>query len=157
MLSHGWKWILVAALVIAPQAAHGQCMGGPSGGHQHGQDSGARADRSEKKAREAVRRVMSDERSRDALMEEIFSDPDFMRSLIARIADVPEWRALAAQSMGPSREKPNAPEPDSASVARPSPAPAEPGALYVCPMHPEVTSPRPGKCPRCGMTLHRRT
>ena len=24
---------------------------------------------------------------------------------------------------------------------------------YACPMHPEVTSNRPGKCPKCGMTL----
>ncbi|MES2462686.1 MAG: heavy metal-binding domain-containing protein [Armatimonadota bacterium] len=25
--------------------------------------------------------------------------------------------------------------------------------LYVCPMHPEVTSKKPGKCPKCGMNL----
>jgi hypothetical protein len=25
--------------------------------------------------------------------------------------------------------------------------------LYVCPMHPEVTSHEPGTCPKCGMTL----
>lgn len=25
--------------------------------------------------------------------------------------------------------------------------------LYVCPMHPEVTSDQPGKCPKCGMDL----
>ncbi|WNG46626.1 hypothetical protein F0U60_22800 [Archangium minus] len=24
---------------------------------------------------------------------------------------------------------------------------------YVCPMHPEVTSPEPGRCPKCGMKL----
>ena len=24
---------------------------------------------------------------------------------------------------------------------------------YTCPMHPEVKSDRPGKCPKCGMTL----
>jgi FtsP/CotA-like multicopper oxidase with cupredoxin domain len=26
-------------------------------------------------------------------------------------------------------------------------------AIYVCPMHPDVTSPEPGRCPKCGMTL----
>jgi len=29
-------------------------------------------------------------------------------------------------------------------------------ALYACPMHPEVTSATPGKCPKCGMTLVKR-
>lgn len=24
---------------------------------------------------------------------------------------------------------------------------------YVCPMHPDVRQPKPGRCPRCGMTL----
>ncbi len=27
------------------------------------------------------------------------------------------------------------------------------GAGYTCPMHPEVHSPTPGNCPKCGMTL----
>jgi hypothetical protein len=26
-------------------------------------------------------------------------------------------------------------------------------ASYTCPMHPEVVSKQPGKCPKCGMTL----
>ncbi|MBN8836157.1 MAG: hypothetical protein J0I09_02780 [Sphingobacteriia bacterium] len=26
--------------------------------------------------------------------------------------------------------------------------------LYSCPMHPEVTSDKPGKCPKCGMDLN---
>lgn len=25
--------------------------------------------------------------------------------------------------------------------------------MYVCPMHPEVTSATPGTCPKCGMAL----
>lgn len=25
--------------------------------------------------------------------------------------------------------------------------------IYVCPMHPEVKSDKPGKCHRCGMNL----
>jgi hypothetical protein len=27
------------------------------------------------------------------------------------------------------------------------------GDVYVCPMHPDVTSDQPGKCPKCGMSL----
>ena len=32
-------------------------------------------------------------------------------------------------------------------------AAASPAAIYACPMHPEVTDTKPGKCPKCGMTL----
>ena len=28
-----------------------------------------------------------------------------------------------------------------------------PAAIYSCPMHPEVTSAKSGKCPKCGMAL----
>src|SRR5262245_8043109 len=31
--------------------------------------------------------------------------------------------------------------------------PAPPGALYTCPMHPEIRQPGPGSCPLCGMAL----
>ena len=31
--------------------------------------------------------------------------------------------------------------------------PAQTGALYACPMHPEVKSDKEGNCPKCGMAL----
>ena len=40
--------------------------------------------------------------------------------------------------------------------ARPAAAPhdaAPAGAVWTCPMHPEVREPRPGACPKCGMAL----
>lgn len=32
-------------------------------------------------------------------------------------------------------------------------AEAVPGAIYTCPMHPEIRQDRPGACPKCGMAL----
>jgi Cu+-exporting ATPase len=40
--------------------------------------------------------------------------------------------------------------------AAPAPADAAPqaaGAIYTCPMHPEIRQDHPGNCPKCGMTL----
>jgi Cu+-exporting ATPase len=36
---------------------------------------------------------------------------------------------------------------------RPSDAPVPEGAVYTCPMHPEVRQVGPGNCPKCGMAL----
>jgi hypothetical protein len=30
---------------------------------------------------------------------------------------------------------------------------AKENEVYVCPMHPDVKSDKPGKCPKCGMNL----
>lgn len=28
-------------------------------------------------------------------------------------------------------------------------------AVYICPMHPEVQEPKPGRCPECRMNLEK--
>ncbi|WEN16512.1 copper-translocating P-type ATPase [Rhodanobacter sp. AS-Z3] len=33
------------------------------------------------------------------------------------------------------------------------PGSTKPGAIYTCPMHPQIREPKPGNCPICGMTL----
>src|SRR5262249_9254444 len=35
----------------------------------------------------------------------------------------------------------------------PAASPPETATVYTCPMHPEVRSNAPGKCPKCGMDL----
>ena len=41
---------------------------------------------------------------------------------------------------------------DSKNVQNSAQSPAT-ATTYTCPMHPEVASDKPGKCPKCGMTL----
>jgi hypothetical protein len=51
------------------------------------------------------------------------------------------------------------PRPKAIAAPRPKPKAARKesrAALYVCPMHPEVTDTKPSKCPKCGMTLVRK-
>jgi Cu+-exporting ATPase len=51
----------------------------------------------------------------------------------------------------PAKPKP-APSSSSTPSTSASGAPA-PATIYTCPMHPEVQSPTPGMCPKCGMQL----
>jgi hypothetical protein len=46
-----------------------------------------------------------------------------------------------------------APSASAALSARDTGAGADAATTYVCPMHPEVTSPTPGTCPKCNMKL----
>lgn len=39
------------------------------------------------------------------------------------------------------------------ATSQPATEPSPSTVVYTCPMHPEVTSGSPGKCPKCGMTL----
>jgi P-type Cu+ transporter len=44
-------------------------------------------------------------------------------------------------------------EPERFLALKPPPKPASSGAIYTCPMHPEIRQPGPGHCPICGMAL----
>ncbi len=44
-------------------------------------------------------------------------------------------------------------DPSAYANGRPAPAPAAPGAIYTCPMHPQIQQVGPGDCPICGMAL----
>ncbi|MFB3788516.1 MAG: heavy metal translocating P-type ATPase [bacterium] len=46
---------------------------------------------------------------------------------------------------------------ESAPTVPISPTPAAPGAIYTCPMHPEIEQVGPGACPKCGMALEPKT
>ena len=44
-------------------------------------------------------------------------------------------------------------DPDSYLKPKAAAAPAKPGAIYTCPMHPQIRQAGPGSCPICGMAL----
>src|SRR3546814_13897280 len=46
-------------------------------------------------------------------------------------------------------------DPERYLTSRAEPEVAQPGAIYTCPMHPEVRQQGPGNCPFCGMALER--
>jgi Cu+-exporting ATPase len=79
--------------------------------------------------------------------------PRMMRSSPAPTAAAPASRA-PAPSPAPAAAM-HAP----GATAAPAPlrAPAPSGMRYVCPMDPEVSSPVPGPCPKCGMALEPET
>jgi len=67
----------------------------------------------------------------------------------------------AAEAASPAPRGPVVPADHAAPDAvKDTPKAGEPqpsaGPVYVCPMHPEVTSPKPGVCPKCGMRLVRK-
>ena len=139
---------LLAITSIRPDPALAQCsMGG--GGHDHGagQPVDKKGHASEKKQRQSVAKLLSDDQGRMVLANALLEDRDFMWAFIPRIVATPEWRDLF-----------------SLRISQVGTAPVTPGAtlkgdtavIYACPMHPDVTSSKPGSCPRCGMALEPR-
>jgi hypothetical protein len=62
--------------------------------------------------------------------------------------------SVAAAGTGPGDVHAGHGAPVSPTAPNTSAATSDGGVtLYDCPMHPEVTSQRPGSCPECGMTL----
>jgi multidrug efflux pump subunit AcrA (membrane-fusion protein) len=73
--------------------------------------------------------------------------------------EMPPTPSMHGAAMGatPIRSAPsNAPGMSSApsgATLRHTPSPDTGATVYSCPMHPDVRSPMPGKCPKCGMDL----
>jgi multidrug efflux pump subunit AcrA (membrane-fusion protein) len=58
-----------------------------------------------------------------------------------------ETQVAPTRAPGAVAPAPAAPAKGAAETAKPA------KVVYTCPMHPEVTSDKPGKCPKCGMDL----
>ncbi|MFO0737380.1 MAG: heavy metal-binding domain-containing protein [Labilithrix sp.] len=77
----------------------------------------------------------------------------FLMLLLGLAACSPAPAPVASSPQDPSN--PNAAEgvDPVAAVRTVATSPAASATAYTCPMHPEVTSPQPGHCPKCGMNL----
>ena len=136
---------LTLTVVGSPRPVSAQCSMMGSGGHDHGtsKNPDAKTSASEKKQRESISRLLSDEQGRRVLAETLLEDRAFTMDFIGRLLNSSEWRPLVSEEVTqPSRAKGLA---DSTDGQR--------AVAYVCPMHPEVTSTQPSRCPKCGMAL----
>ncbi|MBI2841484.1 MAG: hypothetical protein HYX75_24475 [Acidobacteria bacterium] len=162
------NWVTCGAIVVmvmSSRPVHAQCGGGgsPSSSHDHG---GYSKTENAPQPDKIIQSLLAEKQSRHALMEAVLTDPPFMREMIVRILEQPEWRALAAERLGlvpsapaaapavPPATQPSAP-PSAVDDGKGPAAPKVQKALYRCQMHPEVTSSQPGRCWKCGMSLVR--
>jgi Cu(I)/Ag(I) efflux system membrane fusion protein len=65
----------------------------------------------------------------------------------------PEAPVGSAPLPTPTIPPPSAPAPTMRTAPSAAERPAAAPTIYTCPMHPDVQSPKPGKCPKCGMDL----
>ena len=143
---------LLAMLATVPSPVSAQCgmMGGGGGDHSAMQgNKTSKPSGSEKKLRQSIDRVLSDERGRALLSDALLNDRAFLENLIQRLAAIPEWRAMAARQL-------SSPEVSGPTGAERRVAPNSDAVTYACPMHPDVTASGPGDCPKCGMALVRK-
>src|SRR5213594_1576755 len=98
-----WIWALVLPLTLAPQPARSQCCTMPSGAG--GQERMGGESANEGKARKEIDRLLSSEWSRGFLLEALLQDRGFTEAYIGRIAEQPEWRAVAQKKLAVGRDR----------------------------------------------------
>lgn len=146
---------LVTGIMIlgTSSPAWSQCSAMTGGAHEHPASRAGDSDHAstaDRKLRQAIDRLLSDERGRALLAQVLLEDRGFIVDFIPRLTADPRWRTEALRHLAPFDS--------SAARSQDATAPAaREAARYTCPMHADVTAAAPGDCPRCGMALVRRS
>ena len=135
------RWLKTVAVIVGvgaaplvPTNSNAQCCSGGS--------MGAAAE-PPPRVSERVEQLLDKRGGPAALVAAAMGNEGFMADYMDAVAQDPSLRDHAARLV---REAPEG------SASHKSQGQA---LAYTCPMHPDVTSDRPGKCPKCGMTLER--
>lgn len=78
----------------------------------------------------------------------------FLFMALFTVAAIGTFSGPNAWACGPSCGSPASHGQDGGGGSTPKTGPA---ITYACPMHPEVKADQPGKCPKCGMNLEKKT
>ena len=89
---------------------------------------------------------------RDGPAPSVNAAPAMDHSSHGQTVPVAPRQSAPAPAVDHSQHGQPAPTPQRSRTEKPQAAPAA-ATVYTCPMHPEVTSDKPGTCPKCGMAL----
>src|SRR3989338_3165591 len=88
-----------------------------------------------------------------ALKDPVCGMPVTAQSQYTALHEGHDYYFCSAKCQGRFVEAPQKYAPGFVDASGSEPEGAPPGAIYTCPMHPEVQQDHPGNCPKCGMTL----
>ena len=92
-------------------------------------------------------------RSKAALKDPVCGMPVTTGSQYTALHEGHNYYFCSAKCQGRFVEAPQKYAPGAQGMSGTEPEATQPGAVYTCPMHPEVQQDHPGNCPKCGMTL----
>ena len=101
----------------------------------------------DRRLRRAAEQLVREKRNRDDVIDVLLADQAFTEVWSMAVGSDPRWRADALHTWTGK---------GACSRTRQQDRSGRNAAHYTCPMHPEVDSDRPGRCPKCGMDLVRR-
>ncbi len=104
---------------------------------------------------EMMQEMMSNDSCKQMMSEAMMKDSSMMKMMMQHMMNMAEKdSSMCKNMMQMMHEKPMIMDRMKEMSGKNMPVGS---IMYTCPMHPEVTSDKPGKCPKCGMALVKKT